>query len=272
MNLSGFLHRFTRSAGVAGALLFMITVADLAGEAPELLREAFANWSQGKDDLSFVQTTRFLHDDGSLKEERVERYDPSLPDAQRWALLEVNGGQPTQNQRERIQDKRNKKPRKKALKPLQDYFDLDKATVVETERDVVRYSVPVRPEAARLVAIDKLDVGISVRKDTKTIDRVTAGLSGTIRIALGAAKVTDVDLDLRFDADEETEKKHKTAGETDEADGSMRVVMSKLGNRAEYTWGEFKRVTRFSGGQKPSASVEAGAQTADRPAAIADGD
>ncbi|WP_138223400.1 hypothetical protein [Nibricoccus aquaticus] len=221
--------------------------------SPELLREAFKNWSEGKDDLSFVQRTRYLNDDGSLKEERVERYDPSLPDKQRWALLEVNGKRPTPAEIERIQDRRNKKPRKKANKALEEYFDLENAKVVETEKESVRYDVAVKPEAARLISVDKLSVGISIRKDTKTIDRITAGLSEPLRIALGVAKVTDLDLDLRFDADDDHAEKKTPAEAASEADGTARVVMSKLGNRAEYTWGEFKRVSRYQGGGKSSS-------------------
>jgi hypothetical protein len=234
-----------------------LTPAVIAAESVALLKEAFQNWSQGKDDLSFVQRTRFLHDDGSLKEERVERYDPSLPDERRWALLEVDGKPPTDSQRERIQDRRNKKPRKKANKPLDEYFDLDNAKVIETEKDIVRYDVAVRPETARLIAVDKLNVGVSVRKDTKTIDRITAGLDQPMRIAMGVAKVTDVDLDLRFEPEDENPKKNTVAEKTSEADGTMRVVMSKLGNRAEYTWGEFKRVSRYQTGKKTSDAAGA---------------
>lgn len=244
--------------------LACLTAADAA--APALLQEAFKNWGQGKEDLSFVQRTRFLNDDGSLKEERVERYDPSLPDNRRWALLEVDGKKPTDSQREKIQDKRNKKPRKKAIKPLEEYFDLENAKVVEDSKDVVKYVVAVRPEAARLVAVEQLSVGIAVRKDTKTIDRLTADLSRPMRIALGVAKVTDMDLDLRFDAEEEHPEKEKekekaqSSDKTSEADGTVRVVMSKLGSRAEYTWGEFKRVSRYQGGSKTSDAGETSAE------------
>jgi hypothetical protein len=244
----------------AGVLCASLAFAQtgFAADSTALLKEAFQNWSQGKDDLSFVQRTRFLHDDGSLKEERVERYDPSLPDERRWALLEVNGKPPTDSQREKIQDRRNKKPRKKANKPLNEYFDLDNAKVVETAKDVVRYDVAVRPETARLIAVEKLNVGVAVRKDTKTIDRITAGLDEPMRIAMGVARVTDVDLDLRFEPEDESADKNKAAEKTSEADGTVRVMMSKLGNRAEYTWGEFKRVSRYQGAKKTSDATDAG--------------
>lgn len=236
---------------------FLTLCSSLPAASNALLKDAFKNWAQGKDDLSFVQRTRFLHDDGSLKEERVERYDPSLPDEKRWELLEVDGKAPNSAQRERIQDKRNKKPRKKANKPLEEYFDLDSAKVVEDGKEFVRYEVAVRPEAARLIAVDKLSVGISVRKDTKTIERIMAGLTEPMRIAMGVAKVTDIDLDLRFDAEDEPPAKGRKKVEepTTEADGTARVVMSKMGNRAEYTWGEFKRVTRYRGAGSKSSDA-----------------
>jgi hypothetical protein len=256
------LHRFFRCFAPAGALfLALCWHAPLKAAPPTLLQEAFENWAQGKDDLSFVQRTRFLNDDGSLKEERLERYDPSLPDNKRWELLEMNGKTPSDSQRERIQDRRNKKPRKKANKPLEEYFELETAKVMENGQDMVRYEVAVRPEAARLIAVDKLSVGISVRKDTKTIERIVAGLTEPMRIAMGVAKVTDIDLDLRFDDEDESsakDKNKKSAEPPSEADGTARVVMSKLGNRAEYTWGEFKRVSRYraSGAKSGDARPE----------------
>jgi hypothetical protein len=245
--------------------LSLVSCASASASSTALLKDAFKNWAQGKDDLSFVQRTRFLHDDGSLKEERVERYDPSLPDNKRWELLEVDGKAPNSAQRERIQDRRNKKPRKKANKPLEEYFDLDSAKVLEDGKELVRYEVAVRPEAARLIAVDKLSVGISVRKDTKTIERIMAGLTEPMRIAMGVAKVTDIDLDLRFDAeDEPATKDGKKADESKtEADGTARVVMSKMGNRAEYTWGEFKRVSRYraTGSKSGDTHVETSTET-----------
>ena len=236
--------------------LAIVGAVEVHAAAPALLKEAFQNWGQGKDDLSFVQRTRFLNDDGSLKEERVERYDPSLPDAKRWTLLEVNGKKPSADQIERIQDKRNKKPRKKANKPLEEYFDLEGARVIENGKDSVRYDVAVKPEALRLIAVEKLNVGISVRKDSKTIERVTAGLTEPMRIALGLAKVTDVDLDLRFDDEDHPKETAKKSDASGEADGTARVLLSKFGNRAEYSWGEFKRVTRYQAGAKSGSNAD----------------
>lgn len=222
------------------------------GAIPALLKEAVDNWSEGKDDLAFTQKTRLLHDDGKLKEERLERYDPSLPDAQRWKLLSVDGKEPTNAQRENIEVRRNKKPRKKAAKPLEQYFDLQNATKNEETAEHVRYNVAVRPETARLISVEKITVELTVDKKTKTIERVTAGLDEPMRIAMGVAKITDVDLDVRFEEEEKPKAKAKKEESSntvaDPATGTAEVKLSKFGNRAEYSWSDFKRVTRYQGG------------------------
>src|SRR5438270_13919648 len=55
-----------------------------AAATPPLLEEAVEKWNAGKEDLAFTQRVRTFTDDHKVKEERVERYDPSLPDERRW--------------------------------------------------------------------------------------------------------------------------------------------------------------------------------------------
>ena len=64
--------------------------AGARAETPPLLAKAIAQWVAGQEDLAFTQQTRFFFNDGRVKEERVERYDPALPDSQRWRLIEVD--------------------------------------------------------------------------------------------------------------------------------------------------------------------------------------
>ena len=60
-----------------------------AAGTPPLLAEAIQRWTAGKGDWAFTQETRTFLADGQVKEERIECYDPSLPDLQRWRLIEV---------------------------------------------------------------------------------------------------------------------------------------------------------------------------------------
>jgi len=88
----------------------------LRAQEPPLLAKALQRWIAGQGDLAFTQRTRIFLSDGGVKEERVERYDPSLPDSRRWRLIEVNGLTATTEQRERWEARKNGRPRI-ALRP-----------------------------------------------------------------------------------------------------------------------------------------------------------
>jgi hypothetical protein len=69
-----------------------------------------------------------------------------------------------------------------------------------------------------------------------------------IRVLLGLARITDLDLDVRIEsADEESDRK---AGEV-QTGSTARVTMSKLGYPMEYTWSNFRRVVTFVAPVKP---------------------
>ena len=214
----------------------------LRAETPELLQDAVTNWTSGKEELAFTQRARTLNDDGTVKEERLERYDPSLPDNRRWHLLEVNGQPPTDDQRNSIEVRRNRKPRKHANKPVDKVLDLSEAVVREQSEKEVIFEVGVRPDAARLFQTDKLILLVTVDRHNRTIERVTAGLREPMRVALGLAKVTDVDFDLTFDGVDAHGKRNDP---DDEPNGTAKVSFSKLGTQMQYEWSDFKRVDAY---------------------------
>lgn len=222
----------------------------LPAAAPPLLQEAVDHWTSGKDEIALTQRTRILNDDGSVHEERLERYDPSLPDAQRWHLLQVNGKPPTDKQRNDIEYRKNRKPRKRANKGPADLLDLARATVHAEGEQAVTYAVAVRPEAARLVQTEKLILLITVGRTSHTIERITAGLRDPMRVALGLARVTDVDFDLAFDfatpsGDDSSRSDEARASNGGQPSGTARVALSKLGERMEFEWSDFKRVDAY---------------------------
>lgn len=207
-----------------------------------MLDEAIKKWVAGTDDWAFTQRVRTFDED-KVKLERVERYDPSRPDNQRWELLEIDGKPPTPAQRERWQHRKNRKPKKKAEGTLEKYFDFDHATVAKETAEWVRFEVPLRRDATRLVPLEKIEIEITVDKKTRSVEQITGGLREPLRVALGLAKVTDVWLDVRFDP-----LVHDLTPDDDEpaASGAVHVVVFKMGDRAEYAWTEFKRVTPHS--------------------------
>lgn len=209
-----------------------------------MLAKALQRWTIGQGDLAFTQQTRAFLSDGGVKEERVERYDPSLPDSRRWRLLEVNGMPATDEQRRKWETRKNSRPRTKVDESPSKYLDFDNAVLIgETPRDA-RFRVPVRPETRRLLATENIDVVITVDKQTGNIAGIGAALREPIRVLLGIARITDLDVDLRINPADESSPE---ATDEVESGSTARVKISKLGRPVEYNWSDFKRVASFAG-------------------------
>jgi hypothetical protein len=207
-------------------------------ETPELLAAAVKSWAAGADEWAFTQRVRTFDND-KLELDRVERYEPSRPDNQRWELLTIDGRSPTGDERNRWQHRKNRKPRKQSEKTIEEYLDFARASVAAETAEAVRYEVPVHKEASRLLPVEKFSVQLTVNKKTRTIEQVNAGLRSPIRVALGMARITDLDLDVRFDPVLED---FSDADPATKATGTAQVVLFKLGDRAEYSWSDFRQV------------------------------
>lgn len=221
--------------------------AVLTAEPPPLLAKAITQLNAGLDDVALTQRTKVFADDGSVAEERLERYDPSLPDNQRWRLLEVDRRPATVDERQKWETKKNSRPRKKAIKPPIEYLDLDHAVLARETAHLAVFEVNFRPEAARLIAVDKLSVLISIEKESAAVSHIAATLREPLRVALGIVKITDIDLDVGFTPGDESSM--PPAGEV--RNGSTgRVVLSKFGSPMEFRWSDFKRVQSFRRAQE----------------------
>jgi len=149
---------------------------ELRSEAPPLLAKALTQWSAGQEGLAFTQQTRFFLDHGKVRNERVERYDPSLPDSRRWRLIEVDGQPATDAQRDKWETRKNGIPRKHALASPADYLDLDHAKMVNETPKNACFEIGLRPEAVLLLALEKITVVITVDKESGDIAHVAAAL------------------------------------------------------------------------------------------------
>jgi len=232
--------RFCRLA----LILCMVSSPGLRAQTPPLLAKAIELWAAGREDLAFTQQTRFFSDDGTVKEERVERYDPSLPDIRRWRLVEVDGRPATDGQRVKWETRKNGKPRKKVVKAPSEYLDLEHARLMDDTPKVARFKVGLRPEAARLLSVENIAVVITVDRETGGIARIAATLRQPINVLLGLARITDLDIDVRTEP--EARKSVLKDGEV-QPGSTASVTMSKLGSPMEYNWSDFKRVTSFGG-------------------------
>lgn len=217
-----------------------LALASLAppARADALLRDAISRWLDERDHWAFTQLAR-EYDGRALRRERLERYDPSRPDRDRWELLQLNGREPTAEEKAELVARKNKKRRRHSA-PVAEYFELDRAQLLAADRQVARYQVPLRSTVEWLFPVDKVSLTLTVDRDTRAITRVQAQIDEPFRVALGLARVLDVRLDV------ETDLPPPDAPTADPAaakpSGTARAVVTKFGNRVEYEWSDFHRV------------------------------
>lgn len=209
-----------------------------AGDAAKfkLLEDAVERWLGERDHWAFTQ--RAVEYDNGKPRERLERYDPSKPGDARWALLAINGRAPTPQEHAAWAKKKFKKNRRRFDSPIGDYFEFKEARILAEDRETIRYMVPLRNDKKWLFETDKVRVSVTVNKETRALERLSADLRDQpLKILLGIAKITDGVVDLTFD--ENGAPGPEGAAPT----GTAKVSVTKFGERAEFTWSEFKRVT-----------------------------
>jgi hypothetical protein len=207
--------------------------------SPPLLQQAADKWMGERDNWAFTMVVREF-EGGRLAEERLERYDPSKPGIARWALLAVNGQPPTEERRAEWQKRKTRK-RPNPGKPLNQYLDFERGTVVKEDARTASYNLPLRSNNSWLFPVNKVVLHVTVSKSTLAIEEVQAEIEEPFKVALGFARVMDLDFDLQMNPS-------KTAGEesdpaTAKPEGTARAVVNKLGERVEYVWSDFQRVT-----------------------------
>ena len=205
----------------------------LQADTPALLAEAVKTWESSGQDLAFTQRMVLYDKDKNVKETRVARYDPSRPDSERWQLLEVDGKAPAEQERTKWEDAKNRRPRNRGGLSPSSYLDLPNARLVEETADSACFEAAVRKDKARFVATEQLAIRLEVDKKNHAITHVSALLRQPMNIALGLARVTDLDLDLPIEA---------ALGGAVDPDASARLTLTKFGQPTEFTWSQFSRV------------------------------
>lgn len=221
-----------KSAAVLFLCLVLAPFARAASASP--LEDAIQSWLGERDHWAFTQ--RAVEYDDGKPHARLERYDPSLPGNRRWTLLAIDDKPPTAEQRAAWEKRKFKKARKRFDSPIGDYFDFEHAKTVGEEAGAVRYRVPLRSDKNWLFPVDKVDVVVTVNKTTRALEHLTAEVREPFKVLLGIARVTGGTLDLGF---EEAEASPTAA----QPSGTARMTVSKFGERVDFTWSDFKRVT-----------------------------
>jgi hypothetical protein len=220
-------------------VLLIFPCVPTRAQTPPLLRKAVVRWLGERDNWAFTLHVREF-DGGNVKEERVERYDPSKPGIGRWQLMSVDDKPPGDERRADWQKRKTKK-RKNPGKPLDDYLEFEHATVLKDSEKTICYHVPLRNNSSWLFPVDKVELRVTVDKNSFAIEDVSARIDEPFKVALGLARVLDVDLDMQMNPSEIRETATDPA--LAKPDGTAKVVVNRFGQRIEYTWSDFKRVT-----------------------------
>ncbi len=228
---------FPRALILLLSFLALAIAGRAAAHGTPLLEKAVQDWLGERDHWAFTQ--RAVEYDGDKSRERLERYDPSKPGDARWTLLAVDGRPPTSAQHAAWAKKKFKKNRRRFDSPIGDYFDFKDVRVVGETPALIRYEIPLRNDKSWLFQADKVRVIVSVNKETRALEHLTANVREPVKVLLGLAKITDGNVDLSFlSFDDDVVPGPESAQPT----GSARVSVSRFGEHAEFTWSDFKRV------------------------------
>jgi hypothetical protein len=223
-------------------MLSAISVVGLgaaAGASADLepLRAAIDKWSNERDAWAF--TVRVSEEDDSGRDRtRVERYDPSRGDAERWTLVSIDERAPTEKEIAAFQRRKGAK-RQRATKPPSEYVAFDRVAVVAEDENSIQYAVPLREDISRLIPLEQLIVIITVDRAQCVVRHLAVGLDDPMRIALGLLRVTDLNFDLRF---EPAESEPGDDSSSTQPVGVAEASVSAFGDRAEFSWSDFTRV------------------------------
>ncbi|MEO6873785.1 MAG: hypothetical protein ABI222_03075 [Opitutaceae bacterium] len=220
-------------------ILFGLGLIPEAAARSPVLNQATEKWRGEIGRWAFTMRVRKF-DGEAVEEERVERYDPSKAGAARWTLLSVDGQAPTDERRLAWQKVKARK-RQKAPKLLDDYLDLENATLAGSTPETISYLLPMRSPHAVLLPVDHVVLTVTVNRATHAIEEVKAGIDVPFRAALGLARIIELNFDVRMNPS--TANGAVVGPATSRPTGLAHVVMARLGERIEYDWSDFRRVT-----------------------------
>ena len=215
-------------------LLLLLTTALRAADAPALLKDIAERWMDERNRWTFTQVVRETGSDGVVQE-RVEHFDLTQGDAKRWRLVRINGRPPNAEEVDSWSKRKNKARKKEAKSPA-DFIDIERARVLEDNGEAVKIEVPLRKTAGWIFPGDKVNVVLTVNAQSHLLERAQVAIDGPFNVALGLAKVIDLDFDLEFPPAPEPPVAGVTA---DPPHGTAFAIVNKLGRRVEYAWSDF---------------------------------
>lgn len=204
-----------------------------------LLNRAAGPWlGEGNRWAFTVRVREFDHTE--VKEDRVESYDPAKSGADKWTLVTVDGQAPTDERRQAWQ-KAKARRHWKTPPSLAEYLDFENVEVAGFTAGSIHYRLPLRSNRNWLFPLDHIALTVTVNRATHVIEEVTAGLDEPYHVAFGLARILAVDFAVKTNLSGNTGLAPGPARARPQ--GRAQVVIARLGERIEYSWTDFRRVT-----------------------------
>jgi hypothetical protein len=202
-----------------------------------LFAEAYAKLGAESDSWAYTETSHGIEDRRTL----VTRVDPSKPEAERSALLSIDGRPPTPAEVEQWRHDGGDVPKPLGeIPPLASVVDLKELRIQQDENAVVVFELPLRRDSADFPA-EKFQALFRVNKARRAFEEIAVKQRESFRVG-GVVKVTDAGMELRFRTLEPALAPQPVRLKVG---GGVRVLLVKFSRSFEASRTDFTRVVPF---------------------------
>lgn len=138
----------------------------LPDELASVLKSFRADGAKG---WAFTQTTT------ATKNSRVERYEPMKADGSRWALLQIDGRVPTEDELKDYREKHTRRTSGDTAPDVTKQLDLTSAERVSDDAERVTYRFKLNPGGEDDTSAAHMRASFTFHKATKTVERFELG-------------------------------------------------------------------------------------------------
>jgi hypothetical protein len=189
---------------------------------------------------------------GGVQSEVLLRHDPSLPYAEQWVVLKVDGREPNQRERDRYRrrgersapsdglrvDNRGSRSRQPSLGEL---IDVGRSSVASESATHLVFEIPLLKFGNERFPPEKFQVLVRLRKEGSLLENISVRLRSSFRSKL-VLKVKAGDASLDF---AQIDPKHPPAVVSVVGDADASVLFVNVGRSVELKRTELKHVKPF---------------------------
>jgi hypothetical protein len=226
---------------------------------PPLLLEALTKVSENFDRWAYTETRVATDQKGGKHGETVIRFDPSLPYAEQFRPLIIDGKEPTARQLKEYRKRGEKRGERIAKEeaegrgPLTHVprfrlndgsasIDLARAVVVEETDTSVTYDVPLRKDGKTTIPVEKFQLLARVSKSQRAFENVALKVRGPFRVKM-VVKVKSGGASLDFAT---VDPAHAPVLTKLTGDGTASLMFIRFSAVFDLVRSEFKRVKPYS--------------------------